>query len=503
MAKLSMRERYSLLTRDLDWTPTYVDPKVVYPYTRYEGIKIHDWDAWEDPFRLTVDSYCKYQAEKDKKLYAVIESFAQGQGHLHLTDARYVNALKIFLQGVTPLEYAAHRHFEYLARHLDGPGPRFAALCQSIDELRHTQTEIHTISQYNKYYSGLHDWSKMFDRVWYLSVPKSFFEDAITAGPFEFLTSISFSFEYLLTNLLFVPFMSGASFNGDLATMTFGFSAQSDESRHMTLGLGALKFLLEQDEGNVPIIQDWLDKWFWRGYRLLSLVAAMMDYMLPKRFMSWKDAFELYFEEQMLGGLFPDLEYYGIRPPRHLEQAIAEKDYMSHQAYWLLYNFSHAASFNTTIPTPDELDWLSASYPDTFDRHYRPLWDRAKQLADSGHRFFNLGLPMLCQTCQIPMTFTEPGNLDRIAVRGSDFRGEHFNFCSDGCKWIFDREPEKYVQAWLPVHQIYQGNCGGATIPEVLAWYGIADGADNGEYLTSPDKASWDQWKASAQSGGA
>jgi len=503
VAKLSMRERYSLLTRDLDWTPSYVDPKDVYRYTRYEGIKIHDWDSWEDPFRLTVDSYCKYQAEKDKKLYAVIESFAQGQGHLHLTDARYINALKIFLQGVTPLEYAAHRHFEFLARHLDGPGPRFAALCQSIDELRHTQTEVHTLSQYNKYYSGLHDWSKMFDRVWYLSVPKSFFEDAMTAGPFEFLTSISFSFEYLLTNLLFVPFMSGASFNGDLATMTFGFSAQSDESRHMTLGLGVLKFMLEQDEANVPIIQDWLDKWFWRGYRLLGLVAAMMDYMLPKRFMSWKEAFELYFEEQMLNGLFPDLEFYGIRPPRHLEQAIVEKDYMSHQVYWLLYTFSHAASFNTTIPTPEEMDWLSASYPDTFDRHYRPLWDRAQQLADTGNRFFYRGLPMLCQTCQIPMTFTEPGDLDAIAVRSSEFRGERFNFCSDGCKWIFDREPEKYVQAWLPVHQIYQGNCGGATIPDVLAWYGIQPGSDNGEYLTSPDKASWDEWKAAAQLGGA
>ena len=118
-AKLSMRERYRLLTRDLDWTPTYVDPKDVYPYTRYEGIKIHDWDAWEDPFRLTIDSYCKYQAEKDKKLYAVIDSFAQGQGHLSLTDARYVNSLKLFLQGVTPLEYAAHRHFAFLSRHLD------------------------------------------------------------------------------------------------------------------------------------------------------------------------------------------------------------------------------------------------------------------------------------------------------------------------------------------------------------------------------------------------
>jgi len=264
VAKLSMRERYRALTRDLDWDPTYVDTEKLYPYTRYEGIKIHDWDAWEDPFRLTVDAYCKYQAEKDKKLYAVMDGFAQGQGHLSLTDARYLNSMKLFIQGVTPLEYAAHRHFAFLARQLDGAGARFAAHSQSIDELRHAQTEIHTIAQYNKYYNGMHNFGQMSDRLWYLSVPKSFGEDAMSAGPFEFLTSISFSFEYLLTNLLFVPFMSGASFNGDLATMTFGFSAQSDESRHMTLGLESVKFILEQDEANVPIVQEWIDKWFWR-----------------------------------------------------------------------------------------------------------------------------------------------------------------------------------------------------------------------------------------------
>ena len=282
MAKLSMKERYHLLTRDLDWKPTYVTAEQLYPHSRYEGIKIHDWDAWEDPFRLTVDAYCKYQAEKDKKLYAVIDSFAQGQGHLGLSDASYVNAIKLFIQGVSPLEYQAHRHFGYLARHLDGAGARFASLCQSLDEIRHAQTQIHTISNYNKLYAGMHDWQKMHQRVWYLSVPKSYFDDALSAGPFEFMTAISFSFEYLLTNLLFVPFMSGASFNGDLATMTFGFSAQSDESRHMTLGLEVIKFMLEQDEGNVPIVQDWIDKWFWRGYRLTSLVAGMMDYFLPK-----------------------------------------------------------------------------------------------------------------------------------------------------------------------------------------------------------------------------
>src|SRR4029078_11665808 len=145
----------------------------------------------------------------------------------------------------------------------------------SIDELRHAQTEIHTIAQYNKYYNGMHNFGQMSDRLWYVSVPKSFGEDAMSAAPFEFLTSISFSFEYLLTNLLFVPFMSGASFNGHLPTMSFGCSAQSDESRHMTLGLEAIKFLLEQDEGNVPIIQDWIDKWFWRAEPLSRVVGGL------------------------------------------------------------------------------------------------------------------------------------------------------------------------------------------------------------------------------------
>ena len=36
-----------------------------------------------------------------------------------------------------------------------------------------------------------------------------------------------------------------------------------------------------------------------RGHRLLSLVGMMMDYMLPKKVMSWKDAWEMYFEVAM------------------------------------------------------------------------------------------------------------------------------------------------------------------------------------------------------------
>ena len=43
----------------------------------------------------------------------------------------------------------------------------------------------------------------------------------------------------------------------------------------MTLGIECIKFMLEQDPDNVPIVQGWIDKWFWRGYRLLTIVAMM------------------------------------------------------------------------------------------------------------------------------------------------------------------------------------------------------------------------------------
>ena len=498
--KIPLKQKYEYMTRGLAWDTTYQDADDIYPYDRFEGIKVHDWDAWVDPFRLTQDAYWKYQAEKERKLYAVIDSFAQNNGQLGLSDARYLGALKLFLTGVSPLEYQAHRHFAHLARNIRGTGAQVAAQMQSIDELRHAQTQIHAISHYNKYFDGLHDFTHMHDRVWYLSVPKSFFDDAVTAGPFEFFTAISFSFEYVLTNLLFVPFMSGAAYNGDLATVTFGFSAQSDESRHMTLGLEVIKFLLEQDEDNIPIVQHWIDKWFWRGYRLLSLVGMMMDYMLPKKIMSWKEAWEMYFEEQG-GALFDDLARYGIRPPLHGEVAMKEKDRISHEVWAIFYQYTHAAAFHTWDIDDEHKAWLSEQYPDTFDTYYRPRLDLWKQMANDGNRFYNMALPQLCQVCQIPMGFTEPDDPTTICFRSRVYNGDRYHFCSDGCQYIFDHEPEKYIQAWLPVHQIFQGNCGGAEIPDVLGWYHLNLGADNNAYEGSPEEQLWNEWMASRRVG--
>jgi len=505
--KLGLKERYSLMTRDLGWDTTYQPMDKVFPYDKFEGIKIHDWEKWEDPFRLTMDAYWKYQAEKERKLYAIIDAFSQNNGHLGVTDARYINTLKLFLTGISPLEYMAHRGFAHVGRQMRGVGPRVACQMQALDEIRHSQTQIHSISNYNKYYNGFHDFRHMIDRVWYLSVPKSFFDDAITAGPFEWMIAIGFSFEYVLTNLLFVPFVSGAAYNGDMGAMTFGFSAQSDEARHMTLGLECIKFLLEQDPDNLPIVQRWIDKWAWRGTRVLTLVAMMMDYMLPKRVMSWKEAWEIYFEQNGTA-LFNDLARYGIKMPDCVKDTFEMKEHISHQAWATFYQYGAAADFHTWMPKPEEMDWLSEKYPDTFDKYYRPRFEHWAEQHKAGNRFYNNTLPMLCQVCQIPMLFTEPGDPTQICYRETDYKEEKYHFCSDHCKHIFEHEPEKYVQAWLPVHQIYQGNCfpegadpsapGFDPLAEVLKYYHLNHGRDNMEFEGSEDQRNFDAWRAQA-----
>ncbi len=497
--KLSLKDRYRHQTRGLGWETTYQPMDKVFPYDKYEGIKIHDWDQWEDPFRLTMDAYWKYQAEKERKLYAVLDAFNQSHGHLNVTDARYINAIKIFFSAFPMLEYTAHRGFSMAGRQFRGVGTRVACQLQSLDEIRHAQTQIHTASNYNKYYNGMHAFTHQLERMWYMSVPKSFFDDAITGGPFEWMVAIGFSFEYVLTNLVFVPFMSGAAYNGDLGTMTFGFSAQSDEARHMTLGLECIKFMLEQDPDNLPIVQAWIDKWTWRGTRVLALVAAMMDYMLPKRVMSWKEAWEIYFEQNG-GALFKDLERYGIKVPDCVAQATVEKEHISHQLWAAMYQWNFGTAFHTWIPSPEELDWLSAKYPNSFDKYYRPRWELWAQMEKEGKRHLNTGLAQLCQVCQYPMIFTEPDDPGKLCHREVDYKQEKYHFCSDHCQHIFEREPEKYVQAWLPMPQFYQGNCGGGGVEEFFKWVHLVPGQDNMDFEGSQDQQNFARWKGMATS---
>ncbi|HBI04115.1 MAG TPA: phenol 2-monooxygenase [Paenibacillaceae bacterium] len=487
--KRGLKEEYNLLTRDLDWEPSYVPFEEMYPYVSFEGIKIHNWDRWEDPFRVTVENYVRIQAEKERKFHAIRENIDMMQSQLDLTDARWLEAMKLFAGVAFNGEYNAHRLFQYVSRHVPIPAIRFAAFTQSVDELRHVQNEVLLFNNYNKYFQGFHSWKKVSHRHWLMSVIKSFFEDAMTAGPFEGLAAIAFGFEVAFTNILFVTMGSTAMANNDLCYTAVGFTNQSDESRHMTLGMMAIRAMLEEDPDNAPIVQKWLDKWFWRSYRAFTAIAYILDYVAPKKVVSWKEAFEMYIEDQVLNGLFKDLEMFGIRKPLYYEQAIIEKDRISHQAALILHRVSHVAFFHTFAPTAEDQVWLEEKYGDTWRDVWAKKWE---QQTDPNYERNYPGLPMLCQTCQYPMVFAEPEDIHKTAYRHSEYEGETYHFCSDGCKTIFDDEPDKYKEAWIPAHEILSGNCGPAE--DLLNYWGI-DPEDGGDYYESTDYKNFEKWK--------
>ena len=88
---MNRNQRMQALTRDLAWQVR--QPDAVFPARSLEGIRIHDWSALRQPLQPTLEKYWKLQGDKDKRLYAITDAFAQNNGQLGLSDARYANAI--------------------------------------------------------------------------------------------------------------------------------------------------------------------------------------------------------------------------------------------------------------------------------------------------------------------------------------------------------------------------------------------------------------------------
>ena len=72
--KLDLTSRYQALTHDLQWSTSYQPMDKVFPYARYEGIRVHDWSQWQDPFKMTLDVWWRQQSDKERRLYAVLDA---------------------------------------------------------------------------------------------------------------------------------------------------------------------------------------------------------------------------------------------------------------------------------------------------------------------------------------------------------------------------------------------------------------------------------------------
>ena len=458
---MSRAQHLSAMTTDLSWTLSHQSEQATFPALHAEGIQVHNWSAWEAPLQKTVEAYWHMQGEKDKRLYAITDAFAQNNGQLGVSDARYVNAIKWLMQVFTPIEYCAHRGHARVSRQLGVTPLQTQSMMQSLDHLRHQQIETHALSHFNKYFNGMHSFPEWFDNHWFLAFAKSYADDLLSAGPYEFLVAMALGYNQVVSPVLHVPFMSAAADNGDMSTASAGFSAATDKVQHQTAGLTLIEWLVREDAANLPLVQAWIDKWFWRSVRLSSMVATMQDYMLPTRTQSWLSCWTTCVQ-QPLQQVFNMWAPLGLKLPASWQQACEQQAHVSHQTWLRLCRYSASLSLHVWAPNPDQLDWLSHQYPGTFDTLYRPhLQGLAHQIAH-GQRPAAETAPVLCGTCQLPAV---GNNRSEAKAQAKSHQGRYF--CSLHCQHIFNREPDKHqqqahwnTQTWNPIPHLLDADVG-------------------------------------------
>ena len=428
---LNKIQRQQALSQDLAWSS---EGAAAVQASAHSDLVIKSWSGFPIPQRVDQGAYWTLQSEKEKRFYAIIDAFAQNNGQLGITDARFVNLIKLMLLAFAPIEYAGHRSLSRVARELTAPAVQFTAGIQSADNLRHFQLLTHAASHYNKYFNGLDHSQEWFDAHWFLATAKSYADDISSAGAWETWLAMTLGFGGVISPVLYAPLMSGGADNGDLSIVTAGFAAQSDSARHLAWGLEVIRFLAEQDPTNVPVLQAWIDKWLWRSFKLTALVAIMQDYMLPKRSMSWQESWTIYVERPMAAA-FESLNEVGLHLPAHWGLAIRAKQHSSHQTWLHALRYSATLPWHVWVPDAEETAWLSNSYPGGFDAAYRSHLEAARQqlkrnAGEHSPRYF-------CATCCSPL-------MD-LAQQSGQVRTQR-GFCSLPCQEIFNAEPKKQVQ---------------------------------------------------------
>jgi phenol hydroxylase P3 protein len=424
----------------LSWDPSYVDADRIFPAAVTEGIFHKDWDQWDDPFHMNYRHYVEVQAKKESTFHPTRESFARYQG-VDRIDPRWAEGMKILYPYLVGAEYAANRSHGRVSRYCPAPALREASFYQSIDELRHAQNHLYQVRLLNQTMPGFDNWAYWRSNHFLLRPAVAGFEDLVSCDNiFEAIIGLNLCAEVGLTNLIFISLPAAAVLNGDECLAQEFLTTQSDETRHMAIGQSTVRTLLQSDPRNVEKLQYWFDKWFWLQHRAIAgPVAMLLDYFARRKTISAKEAYDRYIVQNFIGGLVEDLGTFGFRPPKFLDDAVTEMEDVSHSLFRSLFQYKHVLFNKVFVPLDSDLEFMEAKYPHFRERHGK-FWDEVR----AGDPKDKAVLPMFCQVCHLPCVFPTPETA-RIEVR--EHNGSLFSFCSRGCAWIFDHEPDRYSVA--------------------------------------------------------
>jgi toluene monooxygenase system protein A len=469
------RDDWLDLARKLDWTYTYVEERDVFPepVSGRPWLPHAAWQGWDEPYRTTYSEYVATQLAKDASVGAVREAVGRVEDFARL-DRSWLSVLKLHGATLPLAEFAAVVGNLRAARFGRDSAWRTMATFGALDELRHTQIPLllmHDLVRWDPQFDWTH---KFFHTNDWVAIAGRHLVDELLLGsnPIEFAIATNFVLETGFTNLQFVGLSSMAHAARDRMFEKMVQSIQTDEARHAQMGGPVLATVMRHDP---EYAQHLVDKWFWRAWRFFAVLTGFaMDYLtpLPHRVASFKE----FMEEWILDRFQRRLDEHGLRRPWYWDQFLGELDLYHHMVYASAYTYRATVWFDFPLPGPDERAWLRGKYPTTWDL-LDPVWQRISERwsrSGPGVEWYAHGATPVgfCDLCQMVLCGGTPlSNTAEVVTR----EGRRYVFCSKPCRWIFEREPERYADHRDVVKRILCGEAPANLIELLRDYFGLSE----------------------------
>ena len=459
--------------RKLDWDFGYVREDEVFPEVQAgrPWLPRAEWAAWDEPYRCSYSDYVATQATKDAALYAVKDAVGRLRDFRAL-DATWLNGLKLHGATVALAEFAAVVGNLRMARFGRDAAWRTTACLGALDEIRHTQIPLvvlHDLVKVDPQFDWVHRFYHTNDWV-AIAARHAFDELLLASNAVEFAIATNFVFETGFTNLQFIGLAALANGVGDKMFERMVASIQTDEARHAQMGRPVLEVVARHDKEYAQFL---VDKWFWRSWRLFAIVTGFsMDYFTPieRRTASFKEFMHEWVVDQFASAL-TDV---GLERPWYWTEFVDSLDWYHHMVYASAYTYRATVWFDFVVPGPDERAWLRAKYPRSWpelDRIWQRVTDRWKE-ADIGNDLAVHGTALVgfCDLCQMVLSGGTPSKNTATTL---DRDGRRYVFCSDPCRWIFERQPERYAEHLSVVGRVLAGKAPANLVALLRQYFGL------------------------------
>jgi toluene monooxygenase system protein A len=476
MALLDRGDWYDV-ARTTNWTPRYASEQEIFPDEMSDmfGLSCEQWEAFDEPYKVSYREYVDVQSTKDKDTYSVRAALARSN-YYEQADPGWRSILKLHFGAICLGEYVAMVGEAKMARFGKASGWRNMSTLGCLDEIRHTQMQLFFAHDYvgkDRQFDFAH--KMLHTNGWAPVAARLAFDDTIQGrDAANIAVMLTFGTEQGFTNLQFLGLAADAANAGDYTFSNMCSSVQTDEARHSQIGEAAMKVLIAN--GKKEQVQRSVDLSFWRNWRLFfTLTGPATDYHTPVE--SREKSFKEFVEEYIIRQFERAIIDLGLDKPWYWDLFLDSINYSHHSAHLVIWFVRKTVFWNPAASVgPRERAWLEEKYPG-WGKRWGPVWDVIAENVRNGREdlIYPQALPMLCNICGLaPTGYANSGHNCR--GYSTDWEGRRYNFCSPVCQWIFEGEPERYRDHTSIVDRFVAGEIQPKDFHGVLDYFDIAPG---------------------------